>query len=80
MKIVIHYVVMVQGVVIVRYVFLQKKKKRERERKKNKAGYTVADRWAGAETLVFPLFNSCSPTERRTDGCTKPLIESLVRD
>ena len=30
----------------------------------------VADGWAGAETLVFPLFDSCSPTDGRTDGRT----------
>ena len=39
----------------------------------------VADGWAGAEMRVFPLFDS-SVTNRRTDGWTKPLIESLVRD
>ena len=40
----------------------------------------VADGWARAEMRVFPLFDSCSPTNGRTDGRTKPLIESLVRD
>ena len=34
----------------------------------------VADGWAGAEMLVFPLFDSCSrtdrPTDRPTDGRT----------
>ena len=52
---------------------------------------SVADGWAGAEMLVFPLFYSSvtdqpinqptnQPTNRPTDGRTKPLIESLVRD
>ena len=43
----------------------------------------VADGWAGAKMRVFPLFNSSAmdqPTNRPTDGRTKPLIESLVRD
>ena len=43
----------------------------------------VADGWAGAEMRVFPLSDSIT-TDRRTngptDGRTKPLIESLVRD
>ena len=39
----------------------------------------VADGWAGAEMRVFPLFDSMV-TDRPTDGRTKPLIESLVRD
>ena len=43
----------------------------------------VADGWAGAEMRVFPLFDS-SVTDQRTDGPTdgrtKPLMESLVRD
>ena len=37
----------------------------------NKAGYTaipVADGWAGADMQVFTLFDSCSPTDGRTDG------------
>ena len=29
-----------------------------------------ADGWAGAETLVFPLFNLCSPTDQPTDRRT----------
>ena len=43
----------------------------------------VADGWAGAEMRVFPLFDSSvtdRPTDQPTDGRTKPLIESLVRD
>ena len=39
----------------------------------------VADGWAGAEMRVFPLFDSMV-TDGPTDGRTKPLIESLVRD
>ena len=39
----------------------------------------VADGWAGAEMRVFTISNSIT-TDRRTDGRTKPLIESLVRD
>ena len=41
--------------------------------KKNKAGYTaipVADGWAGAEMRGFALFDSCTPTDRRTNGPT----------
>ena len=30
----------------------------------------VADGWAGADMRVFGLFDSCSPTDRRTDGRT----------
>ena len=30
----------------------------------------VADGWAGAEMRVFTLFDSCSPTDGRTDGRT----------
>ena len=44
----------------------------------------VADGWAGAEMRVFSLFDSITMTNGRTDGPTdgrtKPLIESLVRD
>ena len=50
---------------------------------KNKAGYTaipVAGGWAGAEMRVFTLFNSCTPTDGRTDGWTKALIELRVRN
>ena len=50
-------------------------------RLKNKAGYTaktVADVWAGAEMRVFALFQLDDPG--RTDGRTKPVIQSLVRD
>ena len=41
-------------------------------KKKETRPYTrppVADRWAGAEVRVFPLFNS-SVTDGRTDGRT----------
>ena len=42
---------------------------------------SVADGWAGAEISVF---DSCSrtdrPTDGRTDGRTKPLIELRVRN
>ena len=44
---------------------------------------SVADGWAGAEMRVFPLFNSITtdqPTNRPTDGRTKPLIELRVRN
>ena len=44
---------------------------------------SVADGWAGAEIRVFPLFNSSvtdQPTDRPTDGRTKPLIELRVRN
>ena len=47
----------------------------------------VADGWAGAEMCVFavsqlhhPYGSTNRPTDRPTDGRTKPLIESLVRD
>ena len=43
----------------------------------------VADGWAGAEMRVLTLSNSITtdrPTNGPTDGRTKPLIESLVRD
>ena len=46
------------------------KRKRRNIKKKNKAGYMaipVADGWAAAEIRVFTLFNSCTPTDRRTD-------------
>ena len=46
---------------------------RKREREKNKAGYTaipVTEGWAGAEMRVFTLFDSCSRTDRPTDGRT----------
>ena len=37
-----------------------------------------------SKTLIFPLFDSFSrtdrPTDRRTDGRTKPLIELRVRN
>ena len=64
----------------------EKKKRRKKMQKKKKTRLDtrpipVADGWAGAEMRVFPLFDS---TDRRTDGPTdgrtKPLIESLVRD
>ena len=42
----------------------------------------VADGWAGAEMRVFALsqLDHHGPTDQPTDGRTKPLIESLVRD
>ena len=40
----------------------------------------VADGWAGAEILGFPHFDWCSPTDQRTDGRKKPLVESLVHN
>ena len=36
----------------------------------------VADGWAGAEMRVFPLFDSCSQTDQRTDG--QSLLQSCV--
>ena len=39
----------------------------------------VADGWAGAETLVFPLFDSCSPTDGRTDGRTDKASYRVAR-
>ena len=44
---------------------------------------SVADGWAGAEMRVFPFFDSSvtdGRTDRPTNGRTKSLIESLVRD
>ena len=43
----------------------------------------VADRWAGAEMRIFPLFNSIitdGRTNGRMDRRTKPLIELRVRN
>ena len=44
----------------------------------------VADGWAGAEMRVFHFstraWRTDRPTDQPTDGRTKPLIESLVRD
>ena len=40
----------------------------------------VANGWAGAEMRFFSLFDSITMTNGPTDGRTKPLIESLVRD
>ena len=40
----------------------------------------VADGWAGAEMRLFTLFDSCSRTNRPTDGRTKALIELRVRN
>ena len=44
----------------------------------------VADGWAGAEMRFFTLFDSCSRTDRPTngqmEGRTKPLIELRVRN
>ena len=56
-----------------------KKREEKKEKKMNvkrggkKAGYTaipVADGWVGAEMRVFTLFDSCTSTDRRTDGRT----------
>ena len=43
----------------------------------------IADGWAGAEMRVFTLSNSIitdGPTDQRTNGRTKPLIELRVRN
>ena len=73
----------------------QKKKKEKKKSGENKKAVfrektrpdtrpiPVADGWAGEEMRVFPLFDSSvtdRPTNQPTDGRTKPLIESLVRD
>ena len=56
----------------------------ERKMKKTRPDIrpSVADGWAGAEMRVFPLFNSITdqPTDRPTNGRTKPLIELRVRN
>ena len=69
-----------------------KNKTKQKKTRPDTRPIAVADGWAGAEMRVFPLFDSCSPTDQRTngltdrwtngrmDGRTKPLIESLVRD
>ena len=46
---------------------------------RNKAGYTanVADGWAGADMRVLPF---SARADGRTNGRTKPPIESRVRD
>ena len=63
----------------------QKKMRRRKEKTRpDTRPIPVADGWAGAEMRVLPLFDSCSPTDRRTDGPTdgrtKALIELRVRN
>ena len=53
--------------------------------KKNKAGYTAntsRGRVGRGGNACFPTFRieRDGPTDRPTDGRTKPLMESLVRD
>ena len=61
-------------------------KYKDSERNKNKAGYTAntSRGWVGrggnAGFSTFRLVLTNGPTDGRSDGRTKPLIESLVRD
>ena len=64
--------------------FLVSWETREKRKTRPDTRPPVADERAGAEMRVFILFDSCSPTDRPTDGWTdgqtKPLIELRVRN
>ena len=57
-----------------------KKSKVSNETRPDTRPIPVADRWAGAEMRVFTLFDPWSRTNGTTDGRTKALLESRVRN